>query len=80
MSLTPVREDFCTIIQYKKLDAIGTPGNTFPTNITLQIESSPLVRGVMKRRMFIPPITKTAEAGTTTAGPGCFPDDTHASV
>lgn len=68
MALAPVREDFCTTIQYKKEDNIGTPANTFPTNITLQIESSPLIRGVVKRRMFIPAIAKTAEAGTTSAG------------
>ena len=68
MSLAPIRADFCTTVIYEKIPGSGTVGNTFPSTITVQIESSPLIHGVIKRRLFFPSITKTAEAATTQAG------------
>lgn len=66
MTLIPVRADFCTSVQYTKVS--GSANNTFPNTITVQVETTPLIRGVAKRRWFYPQITKTAEAAESWAG------------
>lgn len=66
MTLLPTRAEYCTQVIFNKT-ANGTAGNTLPTTLTVQVESTPLVRGVMKRRIFLPYITKTTEAALSWA-------------
>lgn len=66
MSLLPVRADYCTPVIFNKT-ANGTAGNTLPTTLTVQVESTPLIKGVMKRRIYLPVITKTSEAAASWA-------------
>lgn len=62
MSLLPTRTEFATEVFYTKVSGDAN----MPSPITCYVESTPVVRGVYKKKIFFPKIASFATAATTT--------------